>query len=61
MMYVHFQSTERDIMDRMLGDLQTGDNLEIGINGNECFQELFSGFPGSPGIVVAGVRTRESG
>jgi len=39
----------RDIMDRMLGDLQTGDNLLIGINRDGCFQESFSGFPGSPG------------
>jgi len=50
-----------DIMDRMLGDLQTGDNLLIGINGDGCFQESFSGFSGSPRIVVAGVRTRKSG
>ena len=51
----------RNIMDRMLGDLQTGDNLLIGIDGDGCFQEPFSGFSGSPGIVVAGVRTREPG
>jgi hypothetical protein len=51
----------RDIMDRMLGDFQTGDNLLIGINGDGCFQESFSGFPGSPRIIVAGVSTRKSG
>ena len=51
----------RDIMDRMLGDLQTGDNLLLGINGDGCFQESVSGFSGSPRIVVAGVRTRKSG
>jgi hypothetical protein len=44
-----------NVMDRMLGDLQTGDNLLIRINGNRGFQESFSCFPGSPGIVVAGV------
>jgi hypothetical protein len=38
----------KNIVDRMLGDLQTGDNLLIGINGDGCFQESFSGFPGSP-------------
>jgi hypothetical protein len=45
----------RDIMDRMLGDLQTGNNLLLGINRDRCFQESFSGFPGSPGIIVAGI------
>jgi len=29
----------RDIMDRMLGDLQTGDDLPIGINRDRSFQE----------------------
>jgi len=51
----------RDVMDRMLGDLQTGDNLSIGINRDQGFQESFSLFTGSPGIVVAGVRTGEPG
>jgi hypothetical protein len=37
----------RNIMDRMLGDLQTSDNLLIHVNGDGCFQESFSGFPGS--------------
>jgi len=50
-----------DIMDWILRNLQTGDNLLIGINGDGCFQESFSGFPGSPGIVVAGVRAGEPG
>jgi hypothetical protein len=51
----------RDIMDRVLGDLQTRDNLLIGIDRDGCFQEPFSGFPYASGIVVAGVRTCESG
>ena len=51
----------RDIMNRMLGDLQAGDYLSIGIDRNRSFQETFSRFTGSPGIVVAGVRAREPG
>ena len=51
----------RDVMDRMPGDLQTGDDLLIRVNRDGSFQEPFSGFPGSPGIGVAGVRTGESG
>ena len=51
----------RNVMDRMLGDLQTGDNLLIRVNGDGCFQESFSGFTGSPRIVVAGVRAGEPG
>ena len=49
----------RDIMDRMLRYLQTGDNLSISINRDRRFQEPFSRFTGSPGIVMAGVRTGE--
>ena len=48
-------------MDRMLGDLQTRDNLSISINRDRSFQEPFSRFTGSPGIVVAGIRTGEPG
>jgi hypothetical protein len=51
----------RDIMDRMLGYLQTGDNLLICIHRDRCFQEPFSGLTGSPGIVVAGVRAGKPG
>jgi len=51
----------RDIVNRVLGDLQTGDNLLISIYRDRSFQEPFSRFTGSPGIVVAGVRTREPG
>jgi hypothetical protein len=47
----------KDIVDRMLGDLQTGDNLLISVDRNRSFQEAFSRFTSSPGIVVAGVRT----
>jgi ribosomal protein L21E len=46
----------RDIMDRMLGYLQAGDNLLISINRDRGFEESFSRFTGSTGIVVAGVR-----
>jgi len=41
----------RNIMDRMLGDLQTGDDLSIGIDRDRSFQESFSRFTGSPGII----------
>jgi hypothetical protein len=51
----------RDIVDRMLGDLQTGDNLSICIDRDRGFQEPFSGLTGSPGIVVAGIRTGKPG
>ena len=51
----------RNIMGRMLVDLQTGDNLSIGINRDRGFQESFSRFTGSPGIRVAGVRAGEPG
>ena len=42
----------RNIMDRMLGDLQTGDDLSISINQDRGVQEPFSRFTGSSGIVV---------
>lgn len=51
----------RNVMDRVLGDLQAGDNLKICVNRYGCFQESFSGFIGSPGIIVAGVRTGKPG
>ncbi len=51
----------RYIMDRTLGDLQAGDDLLIRIKGDRGFQEPFSRFTGSPGIVVAGVRAGEPG
>ena len=41
----------RDVMDRLLGDLEPGDDLTIRINRDRGFQESFSGFPGSPGII----------
>ena len=50
----------KNIMDRMLGDLETGDDLLISINRDRCFQKPFSRFTGSPGIVVAGVPARET-
>jgi len=51
----------RDIMDRMLGDLQTGDDLLIRVNRDRSFQESFSGLTSSPGLIMTGVRTGESG
>jgi hypothetical protein len=51
----------KNILDRMLRDLQTGDNLLININRDRGFQELFSRFTGSPRIIVAGVRASETG
>ena len=37
----------KNIMDRMLGDLQAGNNLKVSINRDRGFQEPFSGLPGS--------------
>jgi len=50
----------RDIMNRLLGDLEPGDDLPISVDGNRGFEEPFSGFPGSPGIIGTGVRAGES-
>ena len=41
----------RDIMDRLLGDLEPGNDLSISIDGDRGFQESFSSFSGSPGII----------
>jgi hypothetical protein len=41
----------RDIMNRLLGDYEPGNGLPVGIDGDRGFQELFSGFTGSPGII----------
>jgi hypothetical protein len=41
----------RDIMNRMLGDLEPGNDLPVGVDGDRGFQEPFSGFTGSPGII----------
>jgi hypothetical protein len=41
----------RDVMDRLLGDLEPGDDLSISIDGDRGFQESLSGFPGSLGII----------
>jgi len=51
----------KNVVDRMWGDLQAGDNLLIGINRDGSFHESFSGFPGSPGIIMTGIRTGEPG
>jgi hypothetical protein len=44
-----------DIVDRVLGDLQTGDDVTVGIDRDGRYQELFSRLTGSPGIIVAGI------
>ena len=41
----------RDIMNRLLGDLESGYDLSIGIDRDGGFQKSFSSFPGSPGII----------
>ena len=51
----------RNIVDRVLRDLQTCDNLVRSIDGNRGFQEPFSRLTGSPGIGVAGIRAGKSG
>ena len=51
----------RNVMDRMLRDLKTGNNLSIGIDRNRGLQEPFSGLTGSPGIVVTCIRAGEPG
>ena len=48
-----------DSMERMLGDIQTGDNLSMSINRDRSFQESFSRLTGSPGVVMGGVRASE--
>jgi hypothetical protein len=40
-----------DVMNRLLGDLEPGNELPVSIDGDRDFQESFSGFPGSPGII----------
>jgi len=40
-----------NIVDRLLGDLEPGNNLPISIDGDRSFQESFAGFSGSPGII----------
>ena len=51
----------RNVMNQVLWDLQIGDYLLIGIDRDRCFQESFSGFTGSQGIVMTGVLTGEPG
>jgi hypothetical protein len=41
----------RDIMNRLLGDLEPCNDLPVGIDGDRGFQESFSGFSGPPGII----------
>ena len=45
----------RDIMNRLLGDLEPGNDLIICIDRYRRFQESFSGFTGSPGIIRTGI------
>jgi hypothetical protein len=51
----------RDIVDRVLGYFQAGDNLLRCIDSDRGFQEPFSGFSGSHRIVVAGIGAGEPG
>ena len=44
-----------NVVNRVLGDLQAGNNLTICIHRDRRFQELFSRFTGFLGIRVAGV------
>ena len=41
----------RDIMNRLLGDLESGNDLPVSVDRDRGFQESFSGFAGSPGII----------
>lgn len=41
----------RNIMDRLLGDLESGYDLSVSVDRDRGFQESFSGFSGSPGII----------
>jgi len=41
----------KDIMNRLLGDLEPGTDLPVGIDRDRSFQESFSGFTSSPGII----------
>lgn len=50
-----------DSMNRLLGDLQSGNNLLISIDRDRGFQDLFSSLTGSLGIVVACVWAGEPG
>jgi hypothetical protein len=51
----------RDIMNRLLRDLEPGNNLTICIDGNRGFQEAFPGLSCSPGIVGTCIGTGKSG
>ena len=43
-------------MNRLLRDLEPGNDLMIRINRNRGFQEAFPGFSGPPGIIRAGIK-----
>jgi len=47
----------RNVVNRLLGDLEPGNDLPIGIDGDRCFEKSFSGFAGSPGIIGTGIGT----
>lgn len=50
----------RDIVDRMLGDLQSNDNLSSCIDRNWGFQESFPRLSGSPWVMVTCIWTGKS-
>jgi hypothetical protein len=40
---------------------ESGNYLLIGINSNRCFQEMFSDFSGSDGVIMTGITAGETG
>ena len=48
-----------DIVYGVLGDFDTQDHLLMSIHSNRGFQEVFSRFTRSPGVVVTGIRAGE--
>lgn len=41
----------KDIMNQLLRNLESGDDLSVSIDRDRCFKESFPGFPGSLGII----------
>jgi hypothetical protein len=41
----------RDDMDRLMGDLESGNNLQVSTDRDRCFQTSFSVFSGSSGKI----------
>jgi hypothetical protein len=49
------------VVDPVFRYRESGDYLLIGINSNRSFQEMFSDFPGSNGVIMTGITAREPG